>query len=99
MLFRSAAAARLLREWPTLRLVHLPVHASWLNQIEIVFSVVQRKVLTPNDVADLEDLAERLRRFEARFNLTAQPFDWRFGRTELAELLSRLERYRHPMAA
>ena len=95
----EAAAARLLREWPTLRLVHLPVHASWLNQIEIVFSVVQRKVLTPNDVADLEDLAERLRRFEARFNLTAQPFDWRFGRTELAELLSRLERYRHPMAA
>src|SRR3989304_3311240 len=68
----EAATNRLRREWATLRLVHLPVHASWLNQIEIVFSVVQRKVLTPNDVADLEDLAERLRRFEARFNLTAQ---------------------------
>ncbi len=95
----EAAAARLLREWPTLHLVHLPVHASWLNQIEIVFSIVQRKVLTPNDVADLEDLAERLRRFEARLNLTAQPFVWRFGRTELAELLCRLERHGYPVAA
>jgi transposase-like protein len=89
----EASAIRLQRQWPTLRLVHLPVHASWLNQIEIVFSIVQRKVLTPNDLTDLAELARRLRAFEARFNATARPFDWRFGRAELDALLSRLERH------
>lgn len=87
----EASLLRLQREWPTLRLVHLPIHASWLNQIEIVFSIVQRKVLTPNDLAGLEELASRLRAFEARFNATARPFEWRFGRAELEALLSRLE--------
>jgi len=86
----EAAIARLQREWPTLHLVHMPVHASWLNQIEIVFSIIQRKVLTPNDLTDLEALAARLERFEMRFNATAEPFDWRFGRAELESLLSRL---------
>ena len=38
---------RLQGAWPNLILVHTPVHASWLNQAEIYFSVVQRKVLTP----------------------------------------------------
>ena len=95
----EAAARRLQREWPTLRLVHLPVHASWLNQIEIVFSIVQRKVLTPNDVVDLVALADCLAAFEARFNRTAQPFDWRFGRTELEALLSRLDGDHQPVAA
>jgi len=46
------------------RLVHLPVHASWLNQIEIVFSVIQRKVVKPADFADLAALADRLCCFE-----------------------------------
>ena len=59
--------------WPTPTLVHLPVHASWLNQIEIVFSVIQRKVIKPADFADLDALAARLRRFEARYNATARP--------------------------
>lgn len=44
--------------------MHAPVHASWLNQIEIYFSIVQRKVLTPNDVTDLNALAERLLDFQ-----------------------------------
>ena len=51
--------------WPTARLVHLPIHASWLNQIEIVFSIIQRKVINPADFADLDALADRLGRFEA----------------------------------
>ena len=93
----EASILRLQRAWPTLRLVHLPIHASWLNQIEVVFSIVQRKVLTPNDLADLEQLASRLHAFEARFNSTARPFDWRFGRTELEALLSRLDH--HAVAA
>ena len=61
---------RLEGEWPNLRLIHLPTHASWLNQIEIYFSVVQRKVLTPNDFADLEVLVERLIAFTS---VTSEP--------------------------
>ena len=51
---------RMREAWPTARLVHLPIHASWLNQIEIYFWIVQRKVLTPNDFPCLEAVAERL---------------------------------------
>jgi hypothetical protein len=66
------------------------VHASWLNQIEIYFSVVQRKLLTPDDLANLDVLAERLTTFEARYNAAAQPFDWRFNRADPNRLLNRI---------
>ncbi len=81
---------RLEGEWPNLRLVHLPTHASWLNQIEIYFSIVQRKVLTPNDFADLEVLAECLLAFQERYEQAAEPFAWKFTRRDLDRLLSRL---------
>jgi hypothetical protein len=74
-----------------LTLVHLPVHASWLNQIEIYFSVVQRKVLTPNDFTDLAEVAHRLLGFQRRYEQTAVPFDWRFTRADLDDLLRRLD--------
>ena len=86
----KACVKRLQGEWPNLRLIHLPVHASWLNQIEIYFSVVQRKVLTPNDFADLEVLVERLIAFQERYEQFAEPFAWRFTRHDLDRLLSRL---------
>jgi hypothetical protein len=59
--------------WPTLRLVHLPVHASWLNQVEIYLSICQRKVLTPNDFADLGEVEYRLLAFQLRYEQTAVP--------------------------
>ena len=71
-------------------MIHTPVHASWLNQIEIYFSVVQRKLLTPDNVASLDALAEQLTVFEARYNQAAQPFDWRFNRDDLDRLLDRI---------
>ena len=71
-------------------LVHAPVHASWLNQIEIYFSIVQRKVLTPNDLTDLNALAERLLDFQYYWETTARPFEWKFTRQDLAELLGKL---------
>jgi hypothetical protein len=79
---------RLQGEWPNLRLIHLPTHASWLNQIEIYFSVVQRKVLTPNDFADLEVLGEDLIAFQERYERVAEPFGWKFTRHDLDQLLS-----------
>ncbi len=80
--------------WPTATLVHLPVHASWLNQIEIVFSVIQRKVVKPADFADLDALAQRLTDFEPRYNATATPLDWKFTRADLDDLLTRLDAHR-----
>ena len=85
---------RMSAAWPNAQLVHLPVHASWLNQIEVVFSVIQRKVIRPADFADLAALADRLERFEDRYNQTARPFDWRFTRTDLAAMLERLDAHR-----
>jgi hypothetical protein len=67
------------------------VHASWLNQIEIYFSIVQRKVLTPNDFLDLGEVAQRLLGFQRRYEQTAVPFDWRFTRADLDDLLQRLD--------
>jgi DDE superfamily endonuclease len=81
----NAAAERLRNDWPNATLVSLPVHASWLNQIEIYFSVIQRKVLTPNDFADLADAQQRLLDFERRYEIAAQPFEWRFTRSDLAK--------------
>ena len=77
-------------------LVHAPVHASWLNQIEIYFSIVQRKVLTPNNFPDLNAVAERLMDFQYYWETTARPFEWKFTRQDLAELLVKLGTPRSP---
>jgi hypothetical protein len=87
----QASVDRLQGAWSNLTLVHLPVHASWLNQIEIYFSVVQRKVLTPNDFTDLAEVQQRLLGFQRRYEQTAVPFDWRFTRADLDDLLRRLD--------
>jgi hypothetical protein len=71
-------------------LVHGPIHASWLNQIEIYFSIVQRKVLTPNDVASLSAVAERLAAFERYYESLATPFQWTFTRADLTKLLQKM---------
>ncbi|MFI6062458.1 IS630 family transposase [Streptomyces sp. NPDC051286] len=87
------AADRLATAFPNAVLVHTPVHASWLNQVEIFFSVVQRKVVSPNDFTDLAQVGDRLRAFEDRYNATAQPFQWRFTTSDLNDLLARLDRH------
>ncbi|MFD6421313.1 hypothetical protein [Streptomyces sp. NPDC060198] len=73
-------------------MVHTPVHASWLNQVEIYYSAVQRKVVSPNGFADLTEVRDRLREFEDRYNATAQPLRWRFTTSDLDGLLARLDR-------
>lgn len=86
----QASLERMREAWPTATLVHLPVHASWLNQIEIYFSIVQRKVIKPAHFADLDMLEQRLHAFEARYNATASPFDWRYTKHDLNDYLKRL---------
>jgi hypothetical protein len=86
----NASVKRLQSKWPNLIPIHLPIHASWLNQIEIYFSIVQRKVLMPNDFSLLDELADRLLRFQKRYEKIAKPFEWKFTRDDLSQLLSRL---------
>jgi hypothetical protein len=86
----TSAVCRLTQDWPNAHLVHLPIHASWLNQVEIYFSVIQRKVLDPNDFADLAELERRLFAFQDLYQQAAKPFEWRFTRQDLAQLLHRL---------
>src|SRR2546428_13459748 len=85
------AAARLRAHWPTVTLVHTPVHASWLNQVEIYFSIIQRKVVTPNDFTALRELEDRLLAFQRRYEQTAKPFQRTFTRTDLAAPVAKLK--------
>ena len=89
----QAAIDRLAKRFPNAVMVHTPVHASWLNQVEIFFSIVQRKVVTPNDYTSLDQVEDRLTAFERRYNATARPFRWKFTPADLEDLLARIERH------
>lgn len=86
----QASIDRMRQAWPTAELVHLPVHASWLNQIEVYFSIVQRKVIKPANFTDLDMLEQRLLNFQDRYNATASPFHWRYTTKDLNAYLKRL---------
>src|SRR5580658_6440193 len=86
----QAAAGRLRDAYPNAIMIHTPVHASWLNQIEVVFSVIQKKVLTPGDFPGLGTLSYALLAFVNRYNRTARPFNWKFTADDLTALLRRI---------
>lgn len=86
----EASVKRLSGAYANAILVHTPVHASWLNQVEIYFSMLQRKVLTPNDSASLQGLELRIKLYEELTNERAKPFDWKFTKYDLFNLLQRL---------
>jgi transposase len=92
----QASIDRMSKAWPTAHLVHTPVHASWLDQAEIYFSVVQRKVVAPNDFFDLDQIRARLAAFEIRYNAVAKPFNWKFTRHDLDDLLKRIDAHQNP---
>jgi hypothetical protein len=88
---RGAPSIKRMRSrWPNAELVHLPVHASWLNQMEIYFGIVQRKVLTPNDFDSLEGVSQRLKEFQRHYERVAKPFEWKFTREDLSQMLRKL---------
>ena len=89
----QAAINRLAARFPNAVMVHTPIHASWLNQVEIFFSVVQRKVVSPNDFTDLAEVEHRLTDFAKRYNATAKPFRWKFTRDDLHDLLTRIDHH------
>ena len=83
----QAAISRLATAHPNAIMIHTPVHASWLNQAEIFFSIVQKKVISPNDFASVDDLSATLLAFTIRYNRTARPFNWKFTASDLTALL------------
>jgi transposase len=86
----QASIDRMREAWPNAVLVHLPVHASWLNQVEIYFSILQRKAIETGDFTDLDDLEQRILAFQKRYNRTAEPFGWKYTRNDLNRYLARL---------
>jgi DDE superfamily endonuclease/homeodomain-containing protein len=97
---QGAKSARRLRErYPNLILVHTPTHASWLNQIEVFFSIVQRKVLTPAVADSLAELEARILAFEAEYRRQPRPVRWKFTRQEFDRRLRELEQPTLPIAA
>jgi len=97
---RGEASKKRLRQGDSrIILVHTPVHASWLNQVEIYFSILQRKVLTPNDFDDLATIRLRLALYEELSNQHPTPFQWKFDRTKLTVLLAKIEARQRALAA
>jgi hypothetical protein len=87
---RGQSSVQRLNSWyPNAFLVHTPVHASWLNQVEIYFSVLQRKALTPNDFDNLEQLEKTILDFQALYEKAAKPFEWKFSREDLRNVLAK----------
>jgi len=95
----QASIDRMKETRPSAELVHLPIHASWLNQVEIYFSILQRKAIKPGNFRDLDHLAERVLSFENRYNLTAAPFKWNYSRDDLNKLIRRIADHDTPQAA
>jgi transposase len=94
---RGKKAARRLRDaYPNATMIHTPVHASWLNQVEIIFSIIQKKVISPNDFTSTGQLAATLLAFIDRYNQTARPFNWKYTAADLAELLDRINAHEKP---
>jgi transposase len=93
-----AAIDRLRTAHPNAIMIHTPVHASWLNQAEIFFSIIQKKVVTPNDFASTTELSQTLLAFVDRYNLTARPFNWKFTADDLTALLDRISEREHKPA-
>jgi hypothetical protein len=83
---KASRAAFLSEAGHRIRFVYTPKHSSWLNQIEIWFSVLVRKLLKRSSFTSLEDLRERLLRFIDYFNRTmAKPIDWLYSPRPLFE--------------
>jgi len=86
----STAPARITAQFPQVTVVHLPIHSSWLNQIELYFSILKRKALHPADFPDTDALARRIAAFQCYYNARAEPFAWNYTRRHLQAYVRKL---------
>jgi transposase len=76
----SSHIARDTRWWfvghPRFHAYDTPTHASWLNQVELFFSILARRLLTRGEFASVDDLVAKVMAFIAEYNRAATPFRW-----------------------
>jgi hypothetical protein len=84
------ASQRLTDTYPNTLLVHTPVHASWLNQVDVFFSILSRKALHGQSFDTLDALAERILTFQNWYNQSCQPFKWSWTRQQLNDYLTKI---------
>ena len=76
------------KAWPLkVQVYWLPKNASWLDQIEIWFSILQRKLLNPNDFESLRALEKSIRSFIRYYNRVAKPIHWTYTVEKLEQKL------------
>ena len=67
-----------------IRFVYTPKHSSWMNQIEIWFGIINRKLLKRKNYLSIAELEASILRFIEQYNLTAHPFKWTYAGIPLA---------------
>lgn len=67
-----------LDEHPRFHFHHTPNHASWLNQVELFFSILARRLLKRGEFDSAEDLVAKIMAFTADYNQRATPFRWTY---------------------
>lgn len=74
----SKATRAWLAEHPRFTVTYTPKHASWLNMVELVFSILARRLLHRSEFTSREHLANKILKFFAHYNRTAKPFRWTY---------------------
>ena len=71
--------ASFLQEHPNVKLHFTPTYSSWLNQVEIWFSRIEREVIARGVFTSVADLARKLIRYIRAYSKTARPFQWKYS--------------------
>jgi transposase len=104
----SSHTSKATRAWlaahPRISVTYTPKHASWLNMVELFFSVLTRRLLRRGEFTSRQDLADQITDFVIRYNTTAHPYTWRYdARADHTRYLTRrgqtTNQPAHPQAA
>jgi transposase len=76
---KTHKVASFLQEHPNVRLHFTPTYSSWLNQVEIWFSRIQREVIARGVFTSVRDLSRKLIRYIRSYSKTARPFNWKYS--------------------
>ena len=75
---KTAKVTEFLEANPRVHIHHTPTHASWLNQVELFFSILERRLLRRGEFASVDDLADKVIAFINDYNRRAAPFRWTY---------------------